>query len=275
MSSSSLGHTVDMRPTRNRHATHNKWSKKCSISNTLMGSCIARSQVHHDDIINRSKGNEIANQSVSVMNGNKKNALDHSPHRPPLFDQLGGHVFVLHGYLGQISCDAWMLPTDTNLRIDGWDHPSIHKCVKPCNWSLGIDDFPNKSDQRVLKCEIEGCAQNTPWLVLCSLTDKEKQENQLSVDWYIEGVRLFLEQVSRDLEAFARRLNCGRYSPAHGRSKPLVLIPVVGTGDGGGKDRTGEVIKKLLLELWSCSERLQLDIGVVTRQPYKVSQPFA
>jgi hypothetical protein len=232
--------------------------------------------VSHVDIKNCSKGscrNELADQHLSVTE-DKKNVPDHPLHNPRKdeidFDQLGGHVFVLHGCLGQISCDAWMLPTDMNLRTDGWDLPSNHKFVKPCTWNLGIDDLQNESDQRVMKCEIEGYSQNTPWLVLCSLTAKEQQENQLTVDWYIRGVRLFLEQVSKDLEDFAIRLNCGRYSPANGRSRPLVLVPVVGTGDGGGKDRTGDVIKKLLLELWSCSKRLQLDIGVVTRQPSKV-----
>ena len=190
-----------------------------------------------------------------------------SANRENDFDQSGGHVFVLHGHLGKISCDAWLLPTDSNLRTDGWDLPTSDSLVKPRNWSLGIGDSQDQC-QRVMKYGDGGGNQNTPWLVLCSLTDQEQRETQISVEWYIEGVRLFLERVSKDLGDSA--CNGRRYSPANGRSKPLVLVPVVGTGDGGGKDRTGHVIKQLLLELWSCSKRLQLDIGVVTRQPDKV-----
>jgi hypothetical protein len=187
------------------------------------------------------------------------------------FDQSGGHVFVLHGYLGKISCDAWLVPTDTNLRTDGWDLPPFDGLVKPGNWGLGIND---KSEQRVMKYGKNVCDQNTPWLVLCSLTDQEQRDSQLpnKCEWYIEGVRMFLKHVSKDLEEFAS--DGRRYSPANRRSKPLVLLPVVGTGDGGYKDQTGHVIRELLRELWRCSKELQFDIGVVTRQPSKVSKPF-
>jgi hypothetical protein len=135
----------------------------------FMGCGVTRLQhpvVDHINITAQSienEGNKQASPNLPFTYEKTKNELNQPTHNPREddFDQLGGHVFVLHGYLGRISCDAWMLPTDSNLRTDGWDLP-IHNFVKPCNWSLGIDDYPNKSDQRVMKCEIEGCSQNTP-----------------------------------------------------------------------------------------------------------------
>jgi hypothetical protein len=200
-----------------------------------------------------------------------------------------GHVFVINGNIEKISCDAWLLPTDVEFRVDGWEAHLGNDFGDNCaDMGKSSQIRSSRSVERIKKCISKTSGGNIPWLVICSLNEeqqiiwKQREDPDAMVDWFLEGVQMFLEHAAQDLEQAAKDQELSakdpqgaspgkRYSPAYDRYKPLLLVPVVGTGFGGAKDITGLVIKKLWPLLLACCKKLDIDVGVVTRQQYKVN----
>lgn len=64
--------------------------------------------------------------------------------------------------------------------------------------------------------------------------------------WLCAGVREFLQVVMARLRSRIAREQCTTSTPRNGRERPIVALPVVGTGGGGGWALTGLVVRKLL-----------------------------
>lgn len=75
---------------------------------------------------------------------------------------------------------------------------------------------------------------------------------------------LFLDDVRRFFEAVAQTL---RRPPAFPRERPLVAVPVVGTGRGGAAEARGDVLEPLFDVLYEQASALDVDIALVTYEP--------
>lgn len=157
-----------------------------------------------------------------------------------------GHVFVVRSDLTQVSCDAWLVPTDRRLTLApywfkgrplpalptpsaDWGHEGLRTLVWP-GWPA---DEPQ------------------PWLTNVG-------RRAATADWYVEGARQFLVEASQAVK---------QLSPWRGkRSRPLLALPLVGTGMGGAWLRKGGVVSALLPMLVEQASQLEVDVALITFQ---------
>jgi hypothetical protein len=78
------------------------------------------------------------------------------------------------------------------------------------------------------------------------------------VEWYLEGVRAFVEAASLSLAGEV---------PLHSRARPLLALPLVGTRSGGVTHIKGEVVAALLNELQRLSIAHAVDLVLVLWTP--------
>jgi hypothetical protein len=162
---------------------------------------------------------------------------------------MGGHLFVIHGDITRLACDAWLVPGD--VRGIG---PAWRTCVAAHQPPEGFD--PDKHARRVWRWAPK--TEGDPIPYHCVLGSRGK-----TVEWYVEGARQFLARVNADFAP--------PETPRHRRARPLVALPLVGTGSGGAKKRTGAVAEALLTMLYEQVPRLSVDVALVLNE----ALPFA
>lgn len=157
---------------------------------------------------------------------------------------MNGHVFIVRCDITKLACDAWLAPCDRRAKPRGHFTPSF--------WKGPFKGEPFQSGERVQK--LRDCPENCPqpWLVDVGGT------KETSVQWYIEGVAKFLEDVKKDL---------ANKKPLMGRTIPLVAMPVVGTAGGGALEKAGEIIEAMLKELSSFTANNPIDVALVAKNP--------
>jgi hypothetical protein len=158
---------------------------------------------------------------------------------------MSGHVFVLQGDLTQLACDAWLLPTSTNLGVESYWYKSLTTdCVDRIKAAVagGWSEPGNRT------LPVEGVDGPQPWLV-------DIVDYSCSMDRLFEGVDIFVEKVAASLKG---------KPPSAGRCRHLVGLPMVGTGKGGAGGHKGLVAKGLLPRLWQAAQRHSIDLALVT-----------
>ena len=164
-----------------------------------------------------------------------------------------GHVFVLRGDLRHLACDGWMLPSDRTLNVEA-------------DWYADID-------------EVDPACFPRAW------TDPEGDHVEPVVGWPEERSRPYLvdiftrePQIESHLEAVgrfvARAATAQRYL-SH-RQRRLLAVPVVGTGKGGSWAQAGDVVRRLLHQLWRLAARHKVDLALVCKDAdlYAAAQAF-
>lgn len=159
-----------------------------------------------------------------------------------------GHVFIVHSDIRKLFCDAWLLPCDVRARPDRhWlEWPPGAAAAAPRR-ELPGDWHPE--GRRTLKLAGWPDGYPQPWLTNVG-ADKVR-----SLDWFIQGAVQFIDEAARDLVA---RGACGGPRP-----RPLLALPVVGTGYGGAESLAGDVVRLLVPALTESARRHQLDIALV------------
>ena len=172
---------------------------------------------------------------------------------------MSGHVFVVHGDLTHLACDEWLLPTDRDLTLtDAWLPTLAQDAV-----GRGPDGVPTlrldapeefcAGRRRVLRVPDEALAtpidgspvtRGCPWLLDVG------SGGDLDVDWLVDGVRAWLEET-------------GTGEQRSGRDRPLLALPLIGTGAGGAAERRDDVLERLLPALHEHAERCDVDVALV------------
>lgn len=165
-----------------------------------------------------------------------------------------GHVFIVHGDLTRVACDAWLMPCGIDARPNPFWWTDVERSPRfvwrrpPIDW-----------DYRARRCyklyasrhiDAEGVWRPTPWLVNVG------GGSSVGVGWYLEGVREFFTRVAADPDLD---------DPLNGRARPLVALPIVGTGYGGMRHRAGEVVGALLPCLYEAAAEFGFDIALVVK----------
>jgi len=153
-----------------------------------------------------------------------------------------GHVFLVWSDLNRLSCDAWLLPTDS------------HFHVVRAYWDLADHPLPEPPQawlaKEVRSLPVPGWPAGSP----CPyLTNVVAPDLTTTVNAAVE----FVERASHDLATGALQRTTTR------RSKPLLGVPLVGTGHGGKRRAAGEVVRALLPELTRAAERSRVDVALV------------
>lgn len=166
-----------------------------------------------------------------------------------------GHVFIVRADLARLGSDAWLLPCDEGLRVsESWkqrlerERPELlcgSRLAKPApaGWGTG-----GRRTYRIGRWP----GQSSTWAALTGYPWEEPE-------WFVEGARQFVRATAGKI---------GGSSSLHGRAKPLLALPVPGIGEGGGRERTGEIIESLLDALENEAVELDVDIALVLRDRY-------
>ena len=165
---------------------------------------------------------------------------------------MAGHLFAFQGDLTQFACDAWLLPSDRRAFV-----VKRHWCDgNP--WPLPPERFA-REPTRILG--------DRPVVALRELHPDHADPRQvwlgnigrrgLSVDHAVTVLYAFLEEATADIRAngaFVQR-----------RAKPLLGIPLVGTGMGGARARSSDIVDAVV----EASERFardnDVDVALVAR----------
>lgn len=156
-----------------------------------------------------------------------------------------GHVFLAHGNLTQLGCDAWLVPSGS-LPTPGtaWRHTVAAEGPPgtPTSWTntpgLVIPWSPiNPDDPR-------------PWVV------KTTSASNSPAAKFVEPARQFLNIATAALTT----------PPRNGRAQPLLALPVTGAGNAGGSKQAGEIVKQLLPVLYEFVESHPIDVALVMKE---------
>lgn len=161
------------------------------------------------------------------------------------------HLFITRGNIAHLACDAWLLSTGPEQYLSPvWQH------------SISKDEFElwqQFHDGRGLRLSEEkrvapldpnpDMARSRAWL-----TDVGGWAG-VPVEWYLEGVRQFFDSAQVWLEGT---------EALHKRQRPLVALPLVGTGAGGASQIKGKITRGLIAWLLSEAELRPFDIVLVT-----------
>lgn len=152
---------------------------------------------------------------------------------------MAGHLFVTHGDLTALHCDHWLLPVDAGL--------SCSRSWRPAFARIG-GDLPDAlaDGQRTLAVSWDGARRPWPTNVASG--------RGTPAAWQVDSALAFLDA------AFAA-------GPTRAdRDRPLLALPVVGTGFGGKRRVAGEVLFALLPALWAWLATHDADVALVTWQ---------
>lgn len=167
---------------------------------------------------------------------------NHSMHSGTADDR--GHLFIINGDIRRLQCDAWLLPTSQGFWVTasfasalGMDGPgSIPSHIRP-NWDL----------RSVTPLESWNEAHpNDPDIWLGDVGRFSDTE----IDHFIGRAEDFIVTASEHYP-----------TPVHRRL--TLALPIVGTGDGGGAQRRGEILGALIPTLLDLAESHKVDIILV------------
>lgn len=168
---------------------------------------------------------------------------------------MAGHVFIMHGDLTRVSCDAWLMPCGIEGRASAHWREVIEAELGPTVWP----ELPEGWSWNGARCarlwpepryDRHGERMPTPWLANVG------GGRRTTIAWFVQGVREFMAAVAASPEVQA---------PRHDRVKPLVALPIVGTGDGGARSRGGDVVRALLPCLYESARVYDLDVALVIK----------
>jgi hypothetical protein len=154
-----------------------------------------------------------------------------------------GHVFVTLGDLTKFAADALILPTDRAFTVEeAWRGLRDPDVVAPAALARGaIRAFVHQpgsgEDQRLRVWTNVGA------------------ESPVSSEWFVEGACEALERAADALGGQTIKGAAGR--------RPLVGLPLVGTGLGGGRHRSGDIVKALLPRLGAVASEKGVDVALV------------
>jgi hypothetical protein len=154
------------------------------------------------------------------------------------------HLFIVRADLRELIADAWLLPADRALNVSrSWSAarpPGLDLIDLPADW--GHDGV------RVARVPGEGRA--------CWVGNVGRRGQP--ADWYAEVGRQFVRAAATEL--------AGR-APATGRARPLLALPLVGTGFGGGAQISGEVTRALVRAAVEEAEAADVDVAIACWEP--------
>lgn len=146
-----------------------------------------------------------------------------------------GHLFIVHGRLGDLTCDAVIVTNDD-------------RGILGEHWQAAIG------------VEEQTLDMSTGWTRIDAAT---YPAFAVSIE---AEYGVVLERIERCLGEIARYFE-GRESSRGRGALPLVVLPVVGIGEGGLSDHRGDVVRDLAAHLTTVADDQCMDIALVTPDP--------
>ena len=159
-----------------------------------------------------------------------------------------GHVFIVHGDLRKLCCDAWLMPCGKHSQPNRtWiDWPA--EVARAIEWTAPPADW---HPERLRVKKLDGWPDSLPQPYLTNVG----ADTLRPLEWFIDGAVQFVDKVAAEL--------AGRSARYGNRARPLLGVPMVGTGYGGAASLSGDVVRLLIPALLRCATQHQVDIALV------------
>ncbi|MDA2945716.1 MAG: SIR2 family protein [Actinomycetota bacterium] len=162
---------------------------------------------------------------------------------------MSGHLFIIDGDITQLSCDAWLLPSDR----DGWVTKHFAEAIGLVGEArLDLGAWPDNG--MILHTAGTGREPDI-WIGdvgRSGLTDLNHYGDRAAA--FIASAASRIEQERSDL----------------GRA-PLLALPVIGSDAGGGRSRRGDLLATLILAIATQLETTNCDVTLVCFGPVMLS----
>lgn len=162
-----------------------------------------------------------------------------------------GHLFIVHGDLTAIACDAILVPTDEYFNIEEtWDALAL-KAPQPPSWG----------NSKVMPART---ALGEPQIWLGNIG---RPGNAMDFAEYEPAIREFVRRATSEVPLAREGRICGW-------PKLRIALNVVGSGYGGGRERKGDLILGLVELLHSLANEYDVDIILAAYggRPYAAAQ---
>ncbi|GMU53952.1 MAG: SIR2 family protein [Candidatus Xenobia bacterium] len=172
---------------------------------------------------------------------------------------MKGHLFILRGDLKRLHCDAWLVPCGRSLKVEDYWMDGLPDLARNARGQLQVSTLPDGWQEGELRTfpldepPLEG--RGWPWLTNVGYRAELQMHSQPGkmTAWFTEGLLAFVREWTRHPTPRMTK-----------RRLPLLAVPLVGAGRGGGQRMEGELVKSHVRALLKAVEEHQLDIVLVT-----------
>src|SRR4051812_25374071 len=156
---------------------------------------------------------------------------------------MPGHVFIVHGDLRRLVCDAWLMPASRDGRPDPkW----LRRGGPEPDWPDPPADF-RRGRRRVLDLPDWRADRPRPWLVNLDAGP------DAPADWFLDGVRQFLAAAGPAAEN----------APVTGRGTPLLALPIINNAPEPLRPDAARIVAGLMPLLLEAVRSGTFDVALV------------
>jgi hypothetical protein len=170
---------------------------------------------------------------------------------------MAGHLFITRGDIRRLACDAWLLPTAQDLRVeDVWTRGDVRlqAALREGLHDKAVAAEPAWGNQGVRSVRMLGRDGLLPEVWLGNVGGHSGTD----VAWILKAVAEFIQRAEAPL---------GRDLDPQRRDRPLLAIPFVGTGAGGLASRKGQVAQELVRQLSPVLAKVNADVVLIAANP--------
>jgi hypothetical protein len=160
-----------------------------------------------------------------------------------------GHLYIIQGNIKKIACDAWLLPTDRNFSITESFYDAVGmKSKGPLIWNKRLWSEPWGSNHFIL---------------LSPATDAQDPDLWIGRIGGNEDTRVsrFAERAEEFVNLAAQKVH---ERMTDGKRAPLIAVNVLGSGQGGMRNKRGELLRELIPALVKSARANKCDVVLVT-----------
>lgn len=173
---------------------------------------------------------------------------------------MGGHLFIVHGDVLGVACDAILIPSGTGQEGDRQRAGEVMSAwiseLGDCVRGRFLIDAPDAA-RRVVKVR-EGDGIRLPAIWAGFTGDRGNEP----LAFYTEVVSAFIAQAGRHA-----RLGSHEGVRPLVSDTPLVALPLVGSGEGGKRDDAGELLRGVVQSIATAAAEEDVDVALVLRDP--------
>ena len=178
---------------------------------------------------------------------------------------MSGHLFIIDGDLTQIACDAILIPTDYRLRIeDHWMSLLERECHLDQLAQLRMDLAGSWGGKSMIKLKR---IDDHPQVWLGNIG---KDGNESIYSDFADEIEEFITLAGSEYH------HHGSMNRILEWPKPRLALPVVGSDQGGGANKKGDLILGLVETLGPMARRPDLDVDIILvthgERPYAAAQ---
>lgn len=169
---------------------------------------------------------------------------------------MAGHLFIVRGDILTLACDAVLVPTGMADGRAGFAMAPFRQALGSAVRDGFLTDPPDAEHRVVLVRDADTIRNPAVW---AGFTGDRGDE---PVQWFAEAIRAFVFEAGR-----AARTHADAAVRPLGSPRPLIAVPLVGSGAGGMQYDKGSLVLEIVQGLIESAEEHDIDVVLVLHTP--------